>query len=38
MHRRPVGTSVKVSASENACAGILEPPWKRLGAAEIVPR
>ena len=28
---------VKVSISVNAWLGIAEPPWKRLGAVEIVP-
>jgi hypothetical protein len=28
---------VKVSTSVNTCLGMVEPPWKRLGAVEIVP-
>ena len=28
---------MKVSTSVNAWLGMVEPPWKRLGAVEIVP-
>ena len=28
---------VKVSVSENAWLGMVEPPWKRFGAVKIVP-